>query len=40
MKYNKYKIITFLAIGTLFAGSCKKFLDVNTNQKIANNQDF
>jgi hypothetical protein len=37
MKYNKYKIITFLAIGTLFAGSCKKFLDVNTNPNIANN---
>jgi len=37
MKYNKYKIITFLAIGSLFVGSCKKYLDVNSNPNIANN---
>jgi hypothetical protein len=37
MKYNKYKLLTFLAIGALFAGSCRKYLDVNTNPNIANN---
>ncbi len=36
MKYTKYKIVAFLALGTLMLGGCKKFLDVNQNPNIAN----
>ncbi len=37
MKYNRIKLITVLALGSLFAGGCKKYLDVNKNPNIANN---
>ena len=34
MKYTKFKIIAFVALGSGLLGGCKKFLDVNTNPNI------
>ncbi len=39
MKYTKLKLMAFLAITTMIAGSCRKYLDVNKNPNIANNPD-
>lgn len=40
MKNSKINIIAVLVVATLFATSCKKYLDVNTNPNIANNPDL